>query len=107
LLVSDYGAARPWYERLFGKPPAFEPHETECVWEMTEHGFVYINEDPDRAGNSAVTLIVGDLDAVVGDIEDRGIELAERETYSNGVQKAIYRDADGNEIGFGGTPESG
>jgi hypothetical protein len=33
-----------------------------------------------------------------------GIQPAERETYSNGVRKAIYRDPDGNEIGFGGVP---
>jgi len=27
-----------------------------------------------------------------------------RETYSNGVRKAVYRDPEGNEIGFGGAP---
>ena len=26
------------------------------------------------------------------------------ETYSNGVRKAVYRDLDGNELGFGGAP---
>ena len=31
-----------------------------------------------------------------------GIEPAERETYGNGVRKVIYRDPDGNEIGYGG-----
>ncbi len=34
----------------------------------------------------------------------RGISPAEHETYSSGVRKAIYRDAEGNEIGFGGAP---
>jgi hypothetical protein len=33
-----------------------------------------------------------------------GIEPAETETYDNGVRKATYRDADGNEIGIGGGP---
>jgi hypothetical protein len=28
----------------------------------------------------------------------------ERETYSKGVRKAIYRDVDGNELGFAGLP---
>jgi hypothetical protein len=37
-------------------------------------------------------------------IAGRGIEPAERETYSNGVRKWIFRDPDGNEIGFGGLP---
>lgn len=103
--VSDYAEARPWYERLFGKPPSFVAHETECVWELTEQGSVYIAEDRDRAGHSAVTLFVDDLDSRVEDIGSRGIEPAEREAYSNGVRKATYRDADGNEIGFGGPPE--
>jgi catechol 2,3-dioxygenase-like lactoylglutathione lyase family enzyme len=31
---------------------------------------------------------------------------AERETHSNGVRKAAYRDPDGNEFGFGGAPVS-
>jgi hypothetical protein len=34
----------------------------------------------------------------------RGIQPAERETYSNGVRKAAYRDPDGNEVGLGGAP---
>jgi len=104
VLVSDYAKAQPWYERLFGAPPSFVPHETECVWELGEHGFVFIEEDRARAGRSAVTIFVDDLDAVVAGIDARGIEPAQRETYSNGVRKATYRDADGNEIGFGGAP---
>ena len=102
--VSDYEAARPWYERLFGAPPSFVAHETECVWELTEHGFVSIEEDQPRAGHSAVTLFVDDLDARVNEIGARGVGPTKRETYSNGVRKATYHDADGNEIGFGGPP---
>ena len=34
----------------------------------------------------------------------RGIEPASQETYGTGVRKVIYRDPDGNEIGFGGAP---
>jgi hypothetical protein len=48
-------------------------------------------------------LPVGDLDERVASIGARGIEPASRETYENGVRKVIYRDPDGNEIGFGGT----
>ena len=32
------------------------------------------------------------------------LEDAERATYSSGARKAIYRDADGNEVGFAGVP---
>ncbi|MCA1671179.1 MAG: VOC family protein, partial [Actinobacteria bacterium] len=32
--VSDYEAARSWYERLLGAEPSFIPHATEAVWEL-------------------------------------------------------------------------
>jgi predicted enzyme related to lactoylglutathione lyase len=65
---------------------------------------VYIQKDADRAGHGLVTIFVDDLDAVVAEIAARGLEPNERLTYSNGVRKALYRDPDGNEIGFGGAP---
>ena len=101
LRVSDLSAARPWYERLFGEP-SFFPNETEVVWSVADHGSVYIEENPGRAGDGLVTLFVEDLDAAVAEIGARGLEPAERETYSNGVTKVTYRDDEGNEIGFGG-----
>jgi catechol 2,3-dioxygenase-like lactoylglutathione lyase family enzyme len=102
--VSDYEAARPWYERLLGSAPTFIAHATEAVWDLAEHRSLFIVEDPERAGYATHTIIVDDLDALVSEIAGRGIEPADRETYSNGVRKAIYRDADGNEVGFGGVP---
>ena len=101
--VRDLAAARPWYERLLGEP-SFFPNATEIVWTMADERSLYIEEDPGRAGCGLVTVIVDDLDALVAEIGSRGLEPAERETYSNGVRKAIYRDEDGNEIGFGGLP---
>jgi hypothetical protein len=40
----------------------------------------------------------------VAAIAARGLEPDEIETYSNGIRKAVYRDRDGNELGFGGAP---
>jgi hypothetical protein len=102
--VSDYASARPWYERLLGGDPSFDPHETESVWEVGEHRSLFIVEDAERAGRAINTLFVDDLEARVAAIAERGIEPAERETYSNGVRKVTYRDADGNELGFAGAP---
>jgi predicted enzyme related to lactoylglutathione lyase len=102
LPVSDYAAARPWYERLFGAEPSFVPHDTEAVWTLGDGRHVYVVEEADSPGGGRVTLFVDDLDECVAQIASRGIEPTERETYSNGVRKATYRDADGNEIGFGG-----
>jgi catechol 2,3-dioxygenase-like lactoylglutathione lyase family enzyme len=102
--VGDYERALAWYERLLGSPPSFLPNAGEAVWEVAAHRFVYIVASPEHSGHARQTLFVGDLDAVVAGIAARGIEPAQRETYANGVQKATYRDPDGNEIGYGGTP---
>jgi hypothetical protein len=99
--VRDLAAARPWYERLLGEP-AFSPNATEIVWTLADDRSVYIEEDPRRAGGGLVTVFVDDLDWWIARIGARGLEPAERETYSNGVRKVTYRDGDGNEIGFGG-----
>jgi catechol 2,3-dioxygenase-like lactoylglutathione lyase family enzyme len=100
--VSDYETARHWYERLLGAEPSFLPHATEAVWELAEHRFIFIVEDAEGAGRATHTLFVDDLDKVVADIASRGIETDDRETYTGKARKAIYRDADGNEIGFAG-----
>ena len=105
--VADYAAARAWYEQLLGRPPSFLPHATEAVWEIEEHGYVFIVEDASTAGGALLTILVDDLDELVDGIAGRGIEPDDRVTYSNGARKAIYRDADGNEIGFGGAIDSG
>ena len=101
--VSDFEAAKPWYERLFGGEPSFLPHATEAVWELAEHRYVFIVEETDGAGRATHTIFVEDLDTVVADISSRGIEPDERVTYPGKARKAIYRDADGNEIGYGGS----
>jgi catechol 2,3-dioxygenase-like lactoylglutathione lyase family enzyme len=102
--VRDYAVAVAWYERLLGAPPSFLPNDTEAVWEVAEHRFLYIEVRPAHAGHAMQTLFVSDFDTRVAEIAGRGIEPAERETYDNGVRKTTYRDPDGNEIGFGGAP---
>jgi catechol 2,3-dioxygenase-like lactoylglutathione lyase family enzyme len=104
IAVVDYAGAVGWYERLFGAPPAFFPHDTEAVWEVAEHRYVNVVQTPEHAGHARHTLFVSDLDAVVARIAAQGIEPARRETYDNGVRKISYRDPDGNEVAYGGGP---
>ena len=103
LRVRDFEAARPWYERIFGEV-SFFPHDTEAVWTLAEDRHVYIVEHPDGAGTGVVTIFVDDLDARLAAIAERGLEPDERETYSNGVRKALFRDPEGNSVDFGGPP---
>jgi hypothetical protein len=103
LRVRDFHVARPWYELLLGEP-AFFPHATEAVWTLAEDRSVYIVEHAEGAGSSVVTIFLANLDAHIATIAARGLEPDARETYANGVRKVIYRDPDGNELGFGGAP---
>jgi hypothetical protein len=75
--------------------------------DIAENRYVFIEERPEHAGHAMHTIFAGDFDDRVQAITDRGIEPADRETYSNGVRKWTYRDPDGNEIGFGGAPLTG
>jgi catechol 2,3-dioxygenase-like lactoylglutathione lyase family enzyme len=103
--VSDYAAALAWYERLLGSASSFFPNDTEAVWEIAEHRFVFIEQRPEHAGHARHLVFVDDLDELVGRLTERGLTPAEQETYANGVRKAAYRDPDGNEFGFGGAPK--
>jgi catechol 2,3-dioxygenase-like lactoylglutathione lyase family enzyme len=106
LRVKDFQAARLWYERLLGEPTFF-PHSSEAVWTLADERSIYVVEHAGGAGNSVVTIFVDDLDAYVAAIAARGLEPDESETYPNGVRKAVYRDLDGNEVGFGGAAQGG
>ena len=100
--VTDYAVALPWYERFFGGPPSFLPNDIEAVWEVAGNRYVYIVQDPERAGHALFMAFVDDLDQRVAALSGRGVEPAAREAYDNGVAKVIYRDPEGNELSYGG-----
>jgi hypothetical protein len=102
--VTNFAAELAWYEQLLGSPPAFMPHDTEAVWELADHRYLYIEQLPAHARHAMLTVFADDFDARIGQIAERGLEPAKREVYENGVRKTIYRDPDGNEISFGGAP---
>lgn len=103
LRVLDFQAARSWYEQLLGEPTFF-PHAKEAVWTLADGRSVYVAEHADGAGHGVVTVFVDDLDGHLATIAARGLTPDEWETYPDGVRKALYRDPDGNELGFGGAP---
>jgi glyoxalase/bleomycin resistance protein/dioxygenase superfamily protein len=102
--VNDYAVALAWYEKLLGSPPSFLPNDREAVWQVAEHRFVFIERRSDHAGHARHLLFVDNLDVLVGEIAERGLEPTKSETYSNRVRKATYLDPDGNEFEFGGAP---
>ena len=102
--VADYSDGAPLVREAVRLPAGFIATPTEAVWEVGEHRWVYIEQVPERAGHAMQTIFVDDLDARVAEISGRGLEPWKRETYENGMRKITYRDADGNETGFGPSP---
>lgn len=102
--VTDYATAVKWYEQLLGFPPTFYPNEKEAVWKVAEFRYLYIVREPENAGHARLTLFIENLDEIAEQINARGIDPAKQDDHANGVRKLTYRDADGNEIGFGGGP---
>jgi hypothetical protein len=54
--VSEYAAARLWYERLLGGEPTFLAHETEAVWELDEHRHLFSGEDAENPGGEVAEI---------------------------------------------------
>jgi predicted enzyme related to lactoylglutathione lyase len=103
--VKDYAAALPWYELLLGGPPTFVATDTEAVWELGEHRWVVVEQRPVQAGHGVLTILVPDLDAHLAEIAGRGLEPSSWEAnLPDGMRKALFLDADGNEFGIGGAP---
>jgi|SRR5690349_11640652 len=107
LAVARLGAAIDWYERLLGKPPDMRPNEREATWRVTQTASVYIVADEERAGHSAVTMFVDDLDAELEGITRRGIAVGEIETAPGLFRRVKISDPDGNAIQLAELPGEG
>ena len=101
--VSDFAAARRWYEALFGRPPDMLPNEGEAVWHLTTFGSVYVTANPARAGSALVTIAVSNLDEHATALAARGLSLDEPGAAS-ALRQLTITDDDGNCIKFFADP---
>ena len=97
--VADLQTAMPWYEQLFGRAADFVPNENEVMWCVAGNGWVYVIEDPERAGRTVATISVSDLDQFVADLT-RGISSGPIEAVGEAGRKANSADSDGNVISW-------
>ncbi|HEY6759889.1 MAG TPA: hypothetical protein VI318_10375 [Baekduia sp.] len=98
--VRDLAVARPFYEALFGRAADLVPHTREVCWQVREGSWIYVVEDPERAGGGLVTVLVADLDALVAEWAARGVAPDVVEAVGPSGRKARIADPDGNELGF-------
>jgi catechol 2,3-dioxygenase-like lactoylglutathione lyase family enzyme len=102
--VADFGAMLPWYQRLFGKPPDFFPHEAEAVWRVTDHAWVYVvaveRSVAERAGGALLTILVDDLEDQVAQLTERGLPIGPINVLPGAAPKVEISDPEGNRITF-------
>ena len=99
--VADLRAALSWYERLFGKPPDFFPHENEAVWQITEHAWVYVVTDSERAGRALLTILVDDLEDQIAQLIERSFPVGLIDVIPGAARKVEISDPEGNKVTFG------
>jgi glyoxylase I family protein len=98
--VADLKAAIPWYEQLFGRAADIVPNENEVMWCVAGNAWLYVIEDPGRAGGTVVTISVNDLDQFVADLTARGISAGPVEAVGQAGRRANSVDSDGNVISW-------
>jgi predicted enzyme related to lactoylglutathione lyase len=98
IVTADLSVATTWYEALLGRPADIVVHDTEIMWQISDGGWLYLLQDPTRAGHGLATIAVTDLDEAVADIVARGIERPEIKTVGQGARKALVSDPEGNVV---------
>ncbi len=96
--VSDFAVAQLWYERFFGRPADVLAHDAEVMWRVSDGGWLYILQDPARAGQGIVTMAVPDLQVAVSSLRARGGEIGPIKPEGRAGRKAVALDPDGNTI---------
>ena len=94
--VAELERSRAWYEQLLGGSPDIIPNDDEAMWRIVDAGWLYLTVDAERAGGSVVTMAVGELDAAVAELDQRGLEVAGTEVIPGAGRKARFADPDGN-----------
>ncbi|MEV0570437.1 hypothetical protein [Dactylosporangium sp. NPDC050588] len=64
---------------------AFYPKDIEAVWQLADDRYVYIIQDPDRAGGAVCMIWVDDPVAEVARISGRGLEPVNVEQHDSVV----------------------
>jgi predicted enzyme related to lactoylglutathione lyase len=96
--VSDLERAAAWYEGLFGRPADNRPMPSLAEWQVTGAGWVQVTVDTDRAGSGLLNFAVDDLAGTREELATRGLDTAEIQPVSKGVELSATSDPDGNTI---------
>jgi hypothetical protein len=78
IAVSDLERAIAWYSRFFGGTESFEPNDTERVWTVAEHRYLYVELEPEHAGHGMVTKTAYARSYIATQMATRSVSAAPR-----------------------------
>lgn len=108
--VTDFDAARIWYERLLGRPADRQPMAGCAEWQITANGGLQVVRNPGRSGRAFLTLGVVDLDGQLAYLAGRGLATGpveeSRTDTGLAMRTASITDPAGNIVTFGEEPAS-
>jgi Glyoxalase/Bleomycin resistance protein/Dioxygenase superfamily len=96
--VTALEPGRDFVERLLGRPPDILVNSDEVMWRLAGAAWLYVVVDPPRAGRALAALSVGDLDASLCELEERGVRPETVADVGDSGRKATFRDPDGNTV---------
>ncbi|WP_327357017.1 VOC family protein [Streptomyces sp. NBC_01304] len=96
--VADFEAALRWYEGLLGRSPDHAPADGLAEWHLGGHAAIQVYLDPDRAGDSLLTLSVSDVDKYAKVIAGNGLDPEEPENTDGGYRVSTLADPSGNTV---------
>ena len=95
--VADFDLAFRWYEILFGRPADRNLVDGSVEWHLSRPGRVQVFPDRARAGQTAVSFIVDDLDEYLRGLAENGLTAGDTLIVSQGRERlASLTDPDGN-----------
>lgn len=98
--VFDVDIARPFYERLLGRPADNHP-DSRMIWILNESSYFQVSFDPIRAGSTRLGIVANvlgldrySMDTVVAELRRRGVDA---QAHADNKHCDIT-DPDGNHI---------
>ena len=117
LPAADIERAREWYEAKLGLTPEHSEDIEQGLWYLTGGGWFYLYPTPSAgtAQNTAAGWTVSDLEAVVTELQLRGVtfedyDFGEMKTVNGvlntpgGYKAAWFKDSEGNSLELSETP---
>ena len=97
--VKNLKSAAAWYERLLGRPADSTPMPEVAEWKFPRGGWLQVYQLPERAGHCSFTLAVSDIEEIIVNVENLGIDPKQRDS-GRQAKTLMIVDPDGNHIAF-------